>query len=96
VTLRQNGVGHDKTCADAILPKGHPYLTYVDVEEKDLPKFTQLTCYSHQNNEKRYALRGTELEVQSGRDGVRRAQGKQVRLQAAGKENSAYCFVWDY
>jgi len=23
VSLRQNGVGHDKTCADAILPKGH-------------------------------------------------------------------------
>jgi hypothetical protein len=21
--LRQNGAGHDKTCADAILPKGH-------------------------------------------------------------------------
>jgi hypothetical protein len=23
VSLRQNGVGHDKTCADAILTKGH-------------------------------------------------------------------------
>jgi hypothetical protein len=23
VSLRQNGVGHDKTCADAFLPKGH-------------------------------------------------------------------------
>jgi hypothetical protein len=23
VFFRQNGVGHDKTCADAILPKGH-------------------------------------------------------------------------
>jgi hypothetical protein len=23
VSLRQNGVGHDKTYADAILPKGH-------------------------------------------------------------------------
>ena len=23
VSLRQNGVGHDKICADAILPKGH-------------------------------------------------------------------------
>ena len=23
VYLRQNGVGHDKTCADAILPKVH-------------------------------------------------------------------------
>jgi hypothetical protein len=22
VSLQQNGVGHDKTCADAILPKG--------------------------------------------------------------------------
>jgi hypothetical protein len=25
VSLRQNGVGHDKTYADAILPKGHVY-----------------------------------------------------------------------
>jgi hypothetical protein len=72
------------------------YLTSIDIEEKEHPKFTQLTCYSQHNNEKRYVLQGAELDAPSGRDGVRRAQGKQVKLQAAGSENSAYCFVWDY
>jgi hypothetical protein len=28
VSFRQNGVGPEKNCADAILPKGHPPIQY--------------------------------------------------------------------
>jgi hypothetical protein len=70
-----------------------PYLTGLEVYEHEQPKFIQLTCYSQHNDEKCYVLSGTELEVKSDRVGVRRAEGKQVNLQAAEKENSAYNFV---
>ena len=42
VSLRQNGVGHDKTCDDAIMPKGH-YTTVPQGHDKRLD--ISLFCY---------------------------------------------------
>lgn len=36
VSLRQNGVGPNKTCADAILPKGHDSIKKEEEEKKEI------------------------------------------------------------
>jgi hypothetical protein len=47
VSLRQNGVGHDKTCADAFLPKGHES----EVEKLENRVSMIKAKYSPQNSE---------------------------------------------